>query len=95
MILRELELATAGDLDALAVGQAQRAALTASLPDVPPARARAALERAALLQRNLSIELDRRREAVIGAVQEVALANRAATGYAPVPRRGRLLDASA
>jgi hypothetical protein len=95
MIQRELELAGAGDLDGLAAAQAQRAALKASLPATAPAHARAALERAALLQRNLSIELERRREAVLDAIRELELTARAAAGYTPALRRPRLLDANA
>jgi hypothetical protein len=91
----ELAAATAGDVIALERVQRDRESLIASLPAVPPAAAGPALRRAALLQRNVAIELQRRREHVLRELAANARAQRAAQGYA-VPRRGsRFLDAQA
>jgi hypothetical protein len=90
LILRELELAGAGELDALAVAHAQRVQLAATLPECPPPCARAALQRAELLQRSLHMELERGREALVLGLAELRQAQRAAEGYEP-PRR-RVLD---
>ncbi len=86
LIERELELAGEGRFEELARVSQASAALVASLPETPPASAREPLERAALIQRRLTIELLRGRETVLLALAEIERGRRAARGYAP-PRR--------
>jgi hypothetical protein len=83
MIERELELVGAGRLDELAELSTARDELIAALPATPPAAAGPALERAALMNKRLEIELLRRREAVLLELAKVERAQRAARGYAP------------
>jgi hypothetical protein len=78
---RELELAGAGEFGALAEIAAERDALIATLPDVPPADARETLERTALIQERTTIELQRGREQMLLAVRHVTHGLRAARGY--------------
>ncbi len=80
---RELELIGDGSLDELAAVQAERAALIESLPATPPAGARPALQRAALMNKRVEIEIRRRREAVIAESANVERVGRTARGYAP------------
>ncbi len=80
---RELELIGAGDLDALGTLHAERAALLEGLPAVPPADARPALQRAALMNKRVEIEILRRREALLLQADNVDRVGRTARGYAP------------
>jgi hypothetical protein len=80
---RELELIGDGSLDELATIQAERAALLESLPAVPPADAGPALQRAALMNKRVEIEILRRREALIAETVNVERVERTARGYAP------------
>jgi hypothetical protein len=83
IIERELELLGAGRLDELEATTAERAALVASLPVTPPACARPALERAALTQKRVEIEIIRRREAIVLELAQLEQVRRMARGYAP------------
>ena len=89
MIERELELVGDGDYDALAELKSERDALIASLPESPPATARPALQRAALMSKRVEIEIARRREALLLEFANVERAVRTARGYSPPsePRR--------
>jgi hypothetical protein len=87
-IERELELVGEGRWDEVAALQAERAALMADLPAVPPIGARPALQRAALMSKRVEIEILRYREALLLDLAKVELAGRAARGYAP-PREPR------
>jgi hypothetical protein len=80
---RELELIGQGAVDGLAALHAERAALLESLPAVPPAAARPALERAALMNKRLEIEILRRQEALIVESANVERVERTARGYTP------------
>jgi hypothetical protein len=80
---RELELIGNGSLEELAAVQAERAALLASLPAVPPSDAGPALQRAALMNKRVEIEILRRREALIAETANVERVGRTARGYAP------------
>jgi hypothetical protein len=80
---RELELIGDGALDELAVLHAERAALLESLPAVPPAAARPALQRAALMNKRVEVEILRRREALLVETSNVERVGRTARGYAP------------
>ena len=82
-IERELELVGEGRLDELAALQAERAALIESLPAVPPASARPALERAALMNKRAEIEILRRRESLLLESANIELVDRTARGYSP------------
>jgi hypothetical protein len=90
MIERELELAGQGRFDDLAELAASREAFRASLPATPPASARAALERANLMQQRLEIELLRGREAVLLELAEIERGRRMARGYGPRPQAPRV-----
>lgn len=85
---RALELVGDGRLEEAAELAGARAALIAGLPARPPESAGPALERAALLERRLNIELLRAREALLRELTEVERARRMAAGYAPVRRAG-------
>ncbi len=90
LISDELRLAGEGRFEELAQANEARAALIASLPPTPPASARDTLERAALMQERLNIELARGKEALMVALRELQLAQRTARGYAPPPRGPRI-----
>ena len=79
---RELELIGEGVLDELAALYAERTALLGRLPAVPPADARPALQRAALMNKRVEIEILRRREAVVLEAANVERVGRTARGYA-------------
>jgi flagellar biosynthesis/type III secretory pathway chaperone len=85
---RELELLAAGRLDELDGVAAEREALLATLPAAPPACARAALERAALTQQRVTMEVIRRRETIVLELAQLEQVRRVARGYAP-PRGAR------
>jgi hypothetical protein len=95
IVERELELIGEGRLDELDALKAERAALVASLPERPPACARPALERAALLQRRVAIEIMRRREAVVLELARLEQVRRTAEGYTPPRESSSHLYASA
>jgi hypothetical protein len=80
---RELELIAEGAVAGLHALHTRRAELIARLPAMPPADARPALERCALLQRRVHVELLRAREALLIELAEVDRGRRAASGYAP------------
>jgi hypothetical protein len=82
-IERELELLGGGSFDELAALYAERAALLESLPATPPAGARPALQRAALMNKRVEIEILHRREALIAESANVERVERTARGYAP------------
>jgi hypothetical protein len=82
-IERELELIGEDAFDELATLRAERAALVESLPRIPPASARPALQRAALMNKRLEIEILRRREALLIEAATVELVDRTARAYAP------------
>jgi ketosteroid isomerase-like protein len=82
-IERELELIGEGALDELDALYAERAELVESLPAVPPAVALPALQRAALMNKRVEIEILRRREAVVVETANVERVERTARGYAP------------
>jgi hypothetical protein len=95
LIEEELELAGLGRFDELATDGAERAALMASLPAVPPPGARTPLERAALLQQRLTIELLRARETLLRALSDVERGRRVVRGYGPPKRSAPRLTESA
>ena len=90
-----LELGRDGRLDELAACQQASAQLMASLPEVPPGQARAALERCLIVERHLQAELGRAREAVLEALGDLRRAQRAAAGYAPARERVRAIATDA
>jgi hypothetical protein len=87
-IERELELVGEGRFDELAQLHAERAALITTLPAVPPAHARPALQRAALMNKRVEIEILRCREALLLDLASVERVGRAARGYAPPRESG-------
>ena len=64
-IERELELIGEGSLVELDALYAERTALLEGLPAIPPEPARPALQRAALMNKRVEIEILRRREALV------------------------------
>jgi HD-GYP domain-containing protein (c-di-GMP phosphodiesterase class II) len=78
----ELQLVAEGRIDELVELTAERAALIQSLPATPPAAAGPALERAALMNKRVMIEILRRREAVLIDLERVDVGRRTAAGYA-------------
>ncbi len=81
-IERELELIGDGPLGELDALYAERAALIESLPATPPADARPALQRAALMNKRVEIEILRRREALLMETATVERVARTARAYA-------------
>jgi hypothetical protein len=92
---RELELIGEGALDELTALHAERAALLTSLPAVPPAEARPALQRAALMNKRVEIEILRRREALVLEGANVERVERTARGYAATVQSRPQLQATA
>ncbi|MGH2854406.1 MAG: hypothetical protein ACRDLF_09490 [Solirubrobacteraceae bacterium] len=79
---RELQLARDGRIEDLRSLVPQWDALTAGLPQQPPASARTPLERAAALHERTSATLQCLREAMLCDLRTTARASRAAHGYA-------------
>lgn len=92
---RELELIGEGAYDELGALHAERARLIERLPAVPPASARPALQRAALLNKRVEIEILRRRESLLVDAANVERAARTARGYAPLLDARRHVQATA
>jgi hypothetical protein len=88
MIERELELICTRDYDALEKLKSEREALIAGLPARPHSPARPALQRAALMNKRLEIEILRLREALLLDAANVERVGRTARGYSP-PREPR------
>jgi hypothetical protein len=95
MIERELELVGTGDYDALAALKSERDALISTLPEIPPASARPALQRAALMNKRVEIEIVRRCEAILLEFANVELVDRTARGYSPPRQERRHVEATA
>jgi hypothetical protein len=95
MIERELELICTHDQEALAALRAERDALMASLPDTPPTSARPALQRAALMNKRLEIEILRLREALVLEAANLQRVSRTARGYSPHREPPRHVEATA
>jgi hypothetical protein len=93
---RELELARDGRVEDLRSLASQWDALTAGLPERPPASARTPLERAAALHERTSATLQCLREALLCDLRTTARASRTAHGYASqAPRRVHRVNQSA
>jgi hypothetical protein len=93
---RELQLARDGRIEDLRSLAPQWDALTADLPEQPPASARTPLERATALHERTSATLQCLREALLCDLRTTARASRAAHGYASqAPRRIHRVDHSA
>ena len=95
MIERELELVGTGDYDALAALKAERDALISTLPETPPASARPALQRAALMNKRVEIEIVRLREVLLVEFANVERVSRTARGYSPPREPLRHIEATA
>jgi hypothetical protein len=78
---RELELAGEGRYAEVRQLSRQSAQILAGLGPIRPPGARDALERALALQRRISIELLRHREAILINARRIELSKRAAHGY--------------
>jgi len=95
MIEHELELAGEGRFADLGRANDERTALMTALPDPSPAWALPLLQRADMLHRSLTMELQRRRDAILLEVAAVERAQRAAHGYKPVSFRRPRFSSSA
>ena len=95
MIERELELVGTGDYDALAALKSERDALISTLPETPPPSARPALQRAALMNKRVEIEIIRLREALLLEFANVERVRRTARGYSPPREPMRHVEATA
>jgi len=80
---RELELLGEGAYAELETLHAERATLLAGLPATPPESARPALQRAALMNKRVEMEILRRREVLLLEASTVLRVERTARGYAP------------
>jgi len=78
---RELELAGLGRYDAVLALARERDAIIARLPASPPPHARATLERAALTQERVSIELMRGQAQILFGLRRIEHVRRVARGY--------------
>jgi hypothetical protein len=94
-IERELELIGEGRFHELAGLHAERAALLEGLPEAPPVKAYPALQRAALLNKRLEIEILRYREALLLDLANVELVARTARGYSPAQEPRSSVQATA
>ncbi|HTR72538.1 MAG TPA: hypothetical protein VMG80_03005 [Solirubrobacteraceae bacterium] len=92
---RELELLGEGAFDELETLHAERATLLAGLPATPPESARPALQRAALMNKRVEIEILRRRDALLLDASTVERVERTARGYAPAGETRPYLRATA
>jgi hypothetical protein len=89
---RELELVSAGEVEALPELHLRRRAIVAALPAAPPASAREALERTAGLQARVTETLDARVREASGELRRVSHGRTAMAGYAPQADRAKLVD---
>jgi hypothetical protein len=94
MIERELELLGESRLEELAQLRLARTDLVGTMPSTPPAAAREVLERCALLQQRVRIEILRVRQEVLLELAQLERVRRTAEGYAP-RRRAPRVSASA
>jgi hypothetical protein len=92
---RELELLGEGAFGQLETLHAERAALLLTLPATPPESARPALQRAALMNKRVEMEILRRREALLLDASTVERVERTARGYAPAAESRPHLRATA
>ena len=92
---RELELIGEGALDELGALYGERTALLSSLPAVPPADAGPALQRAALMNKRVEMEIMRRREALVLEGANVERVGRIARGYVVMVESCSQLQATA
>ncbi len=95
LIESELQLIAGSRLAELARLNAARAALIATLPAIPPASARLALERCLALNGQARDELLRRRTAALAALADIRRGQQALRGYAPFRRPRPRISANA
>jgi hypothetical protein len=89
---RELDLVSAGAIERLPELRAERSALVATLPAIPPATARPALERTAALQARISALLEQRLQETGGELRRLTQGRTAMRGYAPPVEPLKLVD---
>lgn len=95
LIERQLQLVGEGRWDELEELAMRRDELVATLPAVPDAEARPMLERCALLNRRVRIELLRAQDGVLVGLAQVQRGQQAAHGYAPARIRAPQISTSA
>ena len=89
---RELHLVSVGEISDLPALDKERTALLASLPPVPPATARPALERASVLQARTTAVLQERLAETGAELRRLSKGRSAIRGYAPRIERNKLVD---
>jgi HEAT repeat protein len=89
---RELDLVSAGALERLPELREQRNAVVAALPATPPAEARSALERAAMLQARISAILEERLGETGAELRRLTQGRTAMRGYTPPVEQRKLVD---
>ncbi|MEA2428784.1 MAG: hypothetical protein QOF37_2412 [Thermoleophilaceae bacterium] len=89
---QELELVTAGAIDELQPLHSHRDTLIATLPPRPPAEARGALERAAVVQARVTAALEMHRRDLTTELARLGQGRTMIRGYMPPakPQRGRV-----
>lgn len=90
----ELELVQGQRWEELAELGSERERLIESLPPLAPQTAREPLERAAVLQQRVSLELTRALALAREGISRADRGRRAAAGYAPAVERRRLVDSA-
>jgi hypothetical protein len=88
----ELTLVSAGAMEELPSIYGERDEILAALPPRPPAEARGALERAALLQDRVTATLAARMREVVGELQRVSTGRAVIHGYQPALAPRHRLD---
>ena len=89
---RGRDLAAAGEFDAVREVHDAWHALAARLPEVPPAEARPALERAAAAQLEMETALRKRANQLAAEMRRLARGRRAIRGYARMGAQSALVD---
>ena len=89
---RELEFVSAGEMERLPALRERRDALLASLPPVPPAAAKPALERTLALQDSVTAALQQRRDEIAAELRRLTKGRTAMRGYAPSVAPRKLVD---
>jgi hypothetical protein len=92
LALRELELVSAGAMERLPDLEAQRHALVSALPDTPPPTARAALERTAAVQAQITAMLEQRMRQTGADLRKLNHGRTAVRGYTPAGEPQKLVD---
>ena len=89
---QELEFVSAGNTERLPALHHRRDVLLASLPPVPPAAAKPALQRTLELQQSVTAALQQRRDEIAAELRKLTHGRTAMRGYAPAIEPRKLVD---